>query len=271
MNDEASRMIPDLAWLEGPSGQRVARAAASLAARALKTWPARGRRLLEVNCATGDLQPVLRALGFDVTGCEGHPALRERFGEQLGSRYVVDPARADLLPYPDGAFDWVLLRLEYAQAPLVSQMLAEACRTAACGVAVTFWNRLSVPALMNRSLPCTPFLPWTIQRGLSTLALGRSRSSSALALPVRCWPLADEGPDEEKAPRRLLRQTLARLNGPLPRCLGALCLLTLEFPSSLPMTATPLRLRPLVFEDKHLACGERAYEGAPLSRGANRS
>ncbi|MDO5537576.1 MAG: methyltransferase domain-containing protein, partial [Desulfovibrionaceae bacterium] len=154
------------------AGQCLAAAEEALVRRALAVWPEQGPTLLEINCGAGLLQRPLRAMGFDVTGCEGSPALREAFARSLGIRHVADPAVCDLLPYGDGSFDWALLHLERgASSEQVEKALAEAGRTALRGLAVLFWNRLSLAGLTSGSLPLLPLSSWSLQRRLASLAV----------------------------------------------------------------------------------------------------
>lgn len=138
-------------------GSCLAAATADLVLRALARWPAGGRTVLEVNCGTGLLQQTLRGMGLDVTGCEPSPALRELFAAQLGYTYVVDPAHADLLPYGDKSFDWVVVHLEYTGRANLEQTLQEARRVALCGVAVLVWNTL--PLLRRKGFAKGPMQP----------------------------------------------------------------------------------------------------------------
>ena len=137
-------------WYASHPGTCLLCAQKRLLARGLAPWPHEGRTLLEVNCGPGLVEPHLRAMGLDVTGCEPSPALRNRFSSRLGYTYIVDPAHADLLPYGDASFDWVLLRLEHTKCGTdLAAVLGEARRVALKGVAVLVWNRWSLPALCD--------------------------------------------------------------------------------------------------------------------------
>ena len=63
-------------WYASHPGTCLLCAQKRLLARGLAPWPHEGRTLLEVNCGPGLVEPHLRAMGLDVTGCEPSPALR---------------------------------------------------------------------------------------------------------------------------------------------------------------------------------------------------
>ncbi len=257
--DDGGRQTLDL-WLDQPHGKFWLKAVRALIRRALSSWASGDSTLLEVNCGSGWLQPTLRTMGFDVTGCESSPALRALFMQRLGTRYVVDPAPADALPYGNGQFDWVLVHLEQGMThETMARALCEAGRVAGRGVAALYWNKLSLAGWHSvPHLPLTPLYGMRVRRVLRSITPGRMHVTSCLALPVRCWGktrgdgLADRVRDF--------------LNGPLPGGRGAVCLAILESGPAKPLTATPLRVRRVVFRNNHIVSG--AWEGQTMGPSA---
>ncbi len=237
-------------WYASPAGTSLLAAQKRLLAQGLGPWPQTGRTLLEVNCGLGLLEPGLRAMGLDVTGCEGSPALRERFSLRLGYTFVVDPAKADLLPYGDASFDWVLLRLEHweedcGKEETLRALLQEARRVALKGLAVLVWNRCSLPALLDprHKICARPISSLRVFRELVSLREGRVRVRGALYLPMCLWPFVRARASGEATGRQgCLRQLADCVLDHVPLGLfGGLCLVCLELPPSRPMTARPLR------------------------------
>src|SRR5689334_17124983 len=71
-----------------------------------------GRRILDAGCGSGPLSAALRAKGAVVTGFDGSPAMVELARQRLGddvALHVADLSRP--LPFPDGAFDDVVMSL----------------------------------------------------------------------------------------------------------------------------------------------------------------
>ncbi len=260
MNTDNARPGVSATWPDLPEGRCWLEAGRALVLRALAPWAADGATLLEINCGAGWLQPDLRSAGFDATGCEPDPALRERCADGSGLPLPVDPAHADLLPYGDGAFDWALLHLERGvRREALEQCLSEAARVAVRGVAVLFRNRFTLGAPFADQPPLASWCGWRLRRSLRAVRPCRTRVFSALALPRPLWTAREGAFWRRVEPARRL------LNGPLPLGLGALCLLRCEYGPTAPLTATPLRVRRVVFRDRSL-CGERAWEGR-LMRG----
>lgn len=235
-------------WYASHPGTCLLCAQKRLLARALAPWPHEGRTLLEVNCGPGLVEPHLRAMGLDVTGCEPSPALRNRFSSRLGYTYIVDPAHADLLPYGDASFDWVLLRLEHTKCGTdLAAVLGEARRVALKGVAVLVWNRWSLPALcdVRHTINASPQSAVRVFRELVSWHEGSVRVYGALFWPMPLWSLFRG--------RQGCRESEAGHEGPflqLSDCLlahvplglfGGLSLIRLDLPPSRPMTARPLR------------------------------
>lgn len=246
------------AWEESLQGRLVLAAQEALLRRFLAPWQAPGRSLLEIACGSGRLQPCLRAMGFDLTGCEPWPALRDACRAGLGNSYLVDPAQTDLLPYADGSFDYALLRLDRGTGGnRVQAALDEARRVASRGVALLLWNSCSLPALApllraklsgEGSLlpPLTALAAPSAARRLLGLREGRLTGGGALFLPLRSPPRAGKRADPP-GPLRGFFEPGRPLRGPLAACLCALSLLRLDLPPARPLTARPLRVGKLRF------------------------
>ncbi len=257
MSNDNGRTKALLAWLDQPAGRCWLEAERALVLFALASWRADGATLLEINCGAGWLQPELRRAGFDASGCEPDPFLRDRCAATAGPTFTADPAHADLLPYGDGAFDWTLLHLERGvDRAVLEACLREAVRVSLRGTAVLFRSRYTLGAPFSR-LPLASCCGWHVRRRLRAIRPCRTRVFSALALPAPLWT-AREGAvwTRVESARRVL-------NGPLPLGLGALCLIRCEYGPSAPLTATPLRVQRFVFSDSRL-CGERAWEGRAM-------
>lgn len=85
-----------------------------------------GNGLIDVGCATGELDRMLAKLGYDVTGVEPDPVLRERFREAAtgigpGRAHVVD-GTAENLPFADGSQRAAVITevLEHVEDPVAS-------------------------------------------------------------------------------------------------------------------------------------------------------
>ena len=268
-------------WYASHPGTCLICAQKRLLARALASRVQKGRTLLDVNCGLGLLEPHLRSMGLDVTGCEPSPYLRKRFSSRLGYSYVVDPAHADLLPYGDASFDWVLLHLEHTgEETDLAAVLTEARRVALQGVAVLVWNRWSLPSLcdVHHKINVSPLSALSVFRELVSWHEGSVRVRGALFWPMPLWSLLrrhcareEEVQDWRRGP---LQQALDCLLDHVPLGLfGGLSLILLEFPPSRPMTARPLRfLSPGVSmrscTAKEASCAAKA---APLRLSADRT
>ena len=111
----------------------------------LAPWPRRGRELLVIGCGAGHVLPPLWQSGFDLSACEASPALREQARRRAPQGVEIEAASPDWLPFADNSFDWVLLRADELPPAALPAALSEACRVAACGLALTFWNSASLP------------------------------------------------------------------------------------------------------------------------------
>lgn len=206
--------------------------------RALAAWPRRNATLLAVNCGSGLFLPLLWHCGFDVDGAEREPALRARAALRC-PRASLLAGSDDALPVDDDGYDWVLLHLRTQEG--LPRAVAEAARVARRGVAVTFWNRLSLAGVCvrfsgahARSVAAGKTVDhegcaawWTVRGCLRGLGHDRIESFSTLAGPPATW-------------RR--DSPLAGCNGwfsGLP--VGAWCVLRCDLRR--PGTLTPLALR----------------------------
>lgn len=195
----------------------------------LGAWPGQGRRLLCINCGNGQMLPRLRECGFDVTACEHDYEARLHAVRHAPQGTEIFAASDDHLPFDDGEFDWTLLHADRPGAAGLIPAIAEACRTAARGFAVTFWNALSVSGLYWRTVgaPVCLHRPrdvWRPVRDYSGLA---PACRSIFFGPPPCWRAQDR------------HRTLWRL--PLP--LGAWCVLRCNFGPGRPLTGLFLPLR----------------------------
>ncbi len=250
-----------------PLGRCLVDAEKALVRMALCGWPERGASVLEVNCGPGQLQPVLSDMGFDAYGCEGSPVLRQEFSRNLSARYAADPAKPDLLPYDDGAFDWSLVHLEWTgREDDLAKVLAEARRVSLCGMAVLFWNRYSLGA-MEKRFPMHPLSGFMIRSLLAGFSPARTACFSALALPWRWW--RRRRPKRGSLPEKAAALLCRALNEPRRWCLGSVGLALAEFPPATPMTVRPLRLGMLCPQGEDLALAEQARESQPLLQYGN--
>lgn len=264
MRKDESEAQSILSLMGRPLGRCLVDAEKALVRMALCDWPERGASVLEVNCGPGQLQPVLSDMGFDAYGCEGSPVLRQAFSNNLSARYAADPARPDLLPYDDGAFDWVLVHLEWSgREDTLAKVLAEARRVSLCGIAVMYWNRYSLGA-MEKRFPMSPLSGFMVRRTLAEFSPARTACFSALALPWRYWKRKRAGTGS--LPGKAFAWLCRALNGPRRWCLGSLGLVRAEFPPSTPMTVRPLRIEMLCPKREELALAEQARESQPLFR-----
>ena len=156
-------------------------------------WQRRGRTLLEINCGAGIFLPTLWECGFDISATELCPALRQRATEKIASRAEIFAASDDHLPFENNAFDWVVLHLVMPTSDAVANALQEALRVAAAGLAVTFWNSVSLPYIAYRiggrkkSWPTGTCNWWNVWYTLKKLSAGRMSGMSTLAAPRSTW------------------------------------------------------------------------------------
>ena len=191
------------------------------------------KTVLVIGCGAGHVLPPLWQSGFDLSACETSPALREQARRRAPQGVEIEAASPDWLPFADNSFDWVLLRADELPPAALPAALGEACRVAACGLALTFWNSASLPWLTWRlhgrrhAWPghCLPF--WTAWRLLAARP-GRLHAASCLWRPACRW---HPGTHVHAA-------ALSRLP------FGAWCVLRLDMSPRRTGTPLPLRLRP---------------------------
>ena len=158
----------------------------------LAPWPRRGRELLVAGCGAGHILPPLWQGGFDLSACEPSPALREQARHRAPQGVEIEAAAPDWLPFDDNSFDWVLLRADELPPAALPAALGEACRVAACGLVITFWNSASLPWLAWRlhgrrhAWPGHSLPFWTVWRLLAARP-GRLHAASCLWRPACRW------------------------------------------------------------------------------------
>ncbi len=219
-------------WYASATGACALRAQQDLLRRCLAPRRRTGRSLLEVHCGEGRFLPLLMECGFDVTAADPRPECRAA-AAALEPRAEIVAAAGDCLPFADDAFDHVLLHLATDAPEALDAALHEAFRVAVAGLAVTFWNALSVPSLLHRLRGRRPPWPgplcswWRVWRGLRALRGGRISAASIFACPEHFWNAGDAASSSS-----------ARLWAPV----GAWCVLLLDMSPSRPVTPLPLRL-----------------------------
>lgn len=131
-------------WAESPAGVLALRSKMKLVADLISGWPRRGRRFLEVGCATGLVTEMFYHAGFDVTGLDCSPLMLEAARDLLGCRAEFFLGRAEHLPFDDNQFDYVGVGsvLEFVDDP--EAVIAEALRVASGGVIVTAYSKWSL-------------------------------------------------------------------------------------------------------------------------------
>lgn len=73
-------------WVESPAGSLALQSKMRLIVDLISGWPRRGRRFLEVGCATGLMTEMFYHAGFDVTGLDCSPLMLTEAQELLGRR-----------------------------------------------------------------------------------------------------------------------------------------------------------------------------------------
>jgi SAM-dependent methyltransferase len=129
------------AWYDTPRGAWIATREFVLLRRLMV--PVAGATLLDVGCGTGRFSRRFAAAGFEVTGVDPDPTmLGYAAARGAGVRYVRTDARA--LPFPSGAFDWVMAVTSLCFIADPARALREAWRVARTGVVLGLLNRASL-------------------------------------------------------------------------------------------------------------------------------
>ncbi len=129
------------AWYDTPRGAWIAAREFALLRRLMA--PAAGATLLDVGCGTGRFSRRFAQAGFGVTGVDPDPAmLGYAAALDAGVRYVR--ADAGALPFPSGAFDWVVAVTSLCFIADPARALREAWRVARVGVVLGLLNRASL-------------------------------------------------------------------------------------------------------------------------------
>lgn len=170
MNDRAAR-LPDRSEMFLLPRQR------SLLQGALAPWKRRNTTLLSINCGGGSLLPLFWECGFDVTACEGRPELRRQAGHMAPCGVEVVAAQDDYLPFGPDSFDWVVLQLGAHDETAAALAVEEAVRVAVRGLAITFWNAASLPAVLRALCPARQTWPGLSLPWWQVLRLGRPYGS----------------------------------------------------------------------------------------------
>jgi SAM-dependent methyltransferase len=133
------------AWMAGDFGQIAAHAAKAAEEFVARTAIARGTRVLDVACGTGNTAiPAARAGGV-VTGLDIAPNLLEQARQRASAEQLeikFQEGDAEQLPYPAGSFDVVLTMFGAMFAPRPEQVAAELLRVCHSGglIAMANWT-----------------------------------------------------------------------------------------------------------------------------------
>jgi SAM-dependent methyltransferase len=205
--------IPDLtqlkaaqkaAWMAGDFGQIAAYSAKAAEEFVARTPIAKGSRVLDVACGTGNTAiPAARAGGL-VTGIDIAPNLLEQARQRASAEQLeikFQEGDAEQLPYADGAFDVVLTMFGAMFAPRPEQVAAELVRACRPGgsIAMANWTPEGFVGktfqLTAKMVPPPPGIPppvlWgdeeTVRRrfanGVSSLSLTRHKTSFDYPFP----------------------------------------------------------------------------------------
>ena len=179
-------------WFSGPEARFAQDMQKRLLQHSLAAWPRRGTSLVEIACGRGDFLPLFWQCGFDLTATEHEAEARAAAQARAPAGVEVLAAAVDHLPFADKQFDWAVLHLE-GPRPDIMAALHEAHRVAARGLAVTFWNQTSLPALLRglslRTMPWpAPPLPWwRVWRRLRQFDAFAQSLHATLCGPLGSW------------------------------------------------------------------------------------
>lgn len=180
-------------WFTGPEARFAQALQKELLQHSMAPWHRRGAALLDINCGDGLFLPLLWQCGFDVSGTERSPQARTQAMQAAPKGTEIQAAAADHLPFADKSFDWAVLHLDGTAAPDVEAAVREALRVTTRGLAVTFWNAVSLPNLLRRLTlrsmpwPGTAHAWWPIWRLLSGFNAFKMTLQSTLCGPIGSW------------------------------------------------------------------------------------
>ncbi|WP_235560679.1 class I SAM-dependent methyltransferase [Microbacterium sp. Leaf320] len=100
---------------------------------------ARGRTLLDVGSGTGSLSAAFASAGWNVTGCEPEPTMREVAVREHAGIPVVEGALPQL-PFHDGVFDAVVANFVLNHVAEPRRAARELARVSADVVVATVWT-----------------------------------------------------------------------------------------------------------------------------------
>ena len=199
----------------------------------LKPWSGKGFSLLEINGEVCGFLSVFAESDFDVAVTAASPEVRNALASQREYGVDISADHDDSLSFEDESFDVAVLHLTAHDSATTRKSMDEAIRVAKRGVAVCFWNSLSLPFLLMPAERKKRFFPLHnalgIWRRLKADDSGFVSVASTLFFSVN-------------PPANSLLARCARWNACLP--FGAWVVVTVVKHSSRPGTALPLRFSP---------------------------
>ena len=185
-----------------------------------------GTRMLDVGCGAGQIAVPAARAGALVTGVDIASNLIERARARAASEGVdvrFDEGDAEMLPYPDAAFDLVVSLIGAMFAPRPSLVAAELLRVCRPGgrIAMANWTPEGHVGQMfkviGRHAPPPPLMASPLQWGDTATVRDRlGQGTSSLTTEKRLYPMHDPFPPEDVA------QFFFQYYGPTLRALAAL-------------------------------------------------
>jgi SAM-dependent methyltransferase len=192
------------AWMAGDFGQIAAYSSQAAEEFVARTRIAKGTRVLDVACGTGNTAiPAARA-GAVVTGVDIAPNLLEQARKRASAEKLeikFEEGDAEQLPYPDGAFDIVQTMFGAMFAPrpeVVASELLRVCRSGGL-IAMANWTPQGFVGktfqLTAKMAPPPPGIPapvlWgdeetvrqRLAKGVSSLSMARQKTSFDYPFP----------------------------------------------------------------------------------------